>query len=219
MGPAGSGKSTMAMFYAIAAIKNGEKGAVFAFDEGKRSIFKRCEGIGLDVKKHVDSGKLSLTQVDPAELSPGEFVALVRKEVDENNVKVVIIDSLNGYINAMPEERFLVIQMHELLSYLNQRGVATFLVVAQHGLVGTAMNAPVDISYLADTVILLRYFEIEGEVRKAISVLKRRSGPHEKTIREVSMGKEGVLVGEPLSNFRGVLSGVPEYAESPKALN
>lgn len=210
MGPAGSGKSTLTLQYAMAAAKNGEKTAIFAFDEGRRSILKRSEGMGFDIEKYLDNGTISLQQIDPAELSPGEFVHLVCESVETNNVRVVIIDSLNGYINAMPEERFLIIQMHELLSYLNQHGVATFMVVAQHGMIGTNMNTPVDISYLADTVILMRYFEMQGHVRKAISVLKRRSGPHEITIREISFSNKGVQVGEPLEDFQGILSGIPD---------
>lgn len=208
IGPAGAGKSTLALQYAVSAADNGEKAAIFAFDEGKRSILKRTEGMGINLKKHLQSGQISLQQVDPAELSPGEFVSLVCKAVEDSKVRVVIIDSLNGYINAMPEERFLIIQMHELLSYLNQRGIATFIVVAQHGLVGP-MNSPVDLSYLADTVVLLRYFEALGKVEKAISVLKRRSGDHEKTIRSITFSNDGVEVGEPLEKFHGILSGVP----------
>ncbi|MEZ0392882.1 MAG: ATPase domain-containing protein [Pseudobdellovibrionaceae bacterium] len=210
MGPAGSGKSTLALQYAMAAAQAGEKTAIFAFDEGRRSILKRCQGIGFEIEKFLSNGTIRLQQVDPAELAPGEFVDLVCQAVEKDNVRVLIIDSLNGYINAMPEERFLIIQMHELLSYLNQKGVATFLVVAQHGLIGANMNSPVDVSYLADTVVLLRYFEAQGHVRKAVSVLKRRSGPHEKAIREISFSEKGIKVGEPLEGFQGVLTGVPD---------
>jgi circadian clock protein KaiC len=213
MGPAGAGKSTLALQYAIAAAKKGEKAVIFAFDEGKRSILKRAEGLCLDLNKFLKEGLIILNQVDPAELSPGEFMSLVCDAVNIGKARVVVIDSLNGYINAMPEERFLIIQMHELLSYLNQRGIATFLVVAQHGLLGT-MNSPVDLSYLADTVILLRYFEALGKVEKAISVLKRRSGSHEKTIRKITFTREGINVGEPLDQFRGILSGMAEIVES-----
>jgi len=213
MGPAGAGKSTLALQYALAAADNDEKAAIFAFDEGKRSILKRSKGLGLDLEKHLNNNRISLQQVDPAELSPGEFTNLVCEAVEKEKVRVVIIDSLNGYINAMPEERFLIIQMHELLSYLNQRGIATFLVVAQHGLIGT-MNSPVDLSYLADTVIMLRYFEALGKVEKAVSVLKRRSGNHEKSIRRIRFSEKGIEVGEPLERFRGVLGGIPEIVES-----
>lgn len=210
MGPAGSGKSTLTMQYAVKAASSGENVALFAFDEGKRSIFKRAEGMGVDLRKLVDGGQISIQQIDPAELSPGEFVSLVQEAVELNGARVIIIDSLNGYLNAMPEEKFLVIQMHELLSYLNQRGVATFLIVAQHGLVGTGMNTPVDVSYLADTVILCRYFEVTGEVRKAISVVKRRSGSHELSIRGMTIASDGLHVSDPIVHLQGILSGIPE---------
>lgn len=212
MGPAGCGKSTLAMQYALAAADKGERVALFAFDEGRRSIFKRAKGMGIDLKSLIERGLISIRQVDPAELSPGEFAHLVQNEVENNDVRVVIVDSLNGYLNAMPAEKFLVIQLHEILSYLNQKGVSTFLIVAQHGLVGAPMNTPVDVSYLADTVILMRYFEVLGEVRKAISVLKRRSGAHERTIRAVDISAEGLVVGEPLREMQGVLTGVPELS-------
>ena len=210
MGPAGSGKSTLSLQYAIAAAKAGEKTAIFAFDEGLRSIQKRAAGLGFDIDTHIQNKTISLKQIDPAELSPGEFTDLVCQAVDKEGVRIVIIDSLNGYLNSMPEERFLIIQLHEILSYLNQKGVSTFLVVAQHGLIGTNMNSPVDVSYLADTVILLRYFESFGRVNKALSVLKRRSGIHERTIRELIFSPKGLTVSEPLEGFHGVLTGVPE---------
>lgn len=210
MGPAGAGKSTLSVHYALSAAKQGEKSAIFTFDEGKRSILKRSKGLGFETEKYIADGTIYLQQIDPAELSPGEFVSLVCEAVEKHKVRLIIIDSLNGYVNAMPEERFLIIQMHELLSYLNQKGVATFLIVAQHGLIGTNMLAPVDVSYLADTVVLLRYYESSGKVNKAISVLKRRGGDHEKTIREISFTNKGVGVGEPLENFHGILTGVPE---------
>jgi circadian clock protein KaiC len=209
MGPAGSGKSTISLLYAVKAAEGGEKAAIFVFDEGKRSILKRADALGLDLQKFLDNGMITLQQIDPAELSPGEFVHLACEAVNQG-VRVVVIDSLNGYVNAMPEERFLIIQMHELLSYLNQKGVATLMVVSQHGLLGN-MNSPVDLSYLADTIVLLRYFEAYGEVNKAISVIKKRNGDHEKSIRRLEFTKNGIAVGEPLKNFRGVLAGVPEY--------
>lgn len=212
MGPAGSGKSTIAIQYAVQAAEGGERAAIFAFDEGKRSILKRSEGLGIPFEKHLASGMITHQQIDPAELSPGEFVSLVCDAV-EKGAKVVIIDSLNGYINAMPEERFLIIQMHELLSYLNQKGIVTLMVVAQHGIMGT-MNSPVDLSYLADTIILLRYFEAHGKIEKAVSVMKKRSGDHEKSIRRISFSEKGIEVGEPLDQFRGIFAGVPEYISS-----
>lgn len=216
MGPAGAGKSTMALQYAVAAAEKGEKVAIFAFDEGKRSILKRSAGMKIDLQKHLDNKRISLQQIDPAELAPGEFINLVCEAVEKDGVRVVIIDSLNGYINAMPEERFLIIQMHELLSYLNQKGVATFVIVAQHGLIGSNMNSPIDLSYLADTIVLLRYFEAIGKVEKAVSVLKRRSGPHEKSIRRITFTENGIDVGDPLDNFRGILAGVPQILDDQK---
>jgi circadian clock protein KaiC len=210
MGPAGAGKSTLSIQYAVKAASQGQKAAVFTFDEGKKSIITRCRGIGVDLDPLLENKTLLLRQIDPAELSPGEFMHMVRECVDVEKTKVVVIDSLNGYLNAMPEERFLVIQMHELLSYLSQMGVVTFMVVAQHGLIGSTMESAVDVSYLADTVILLRYFEAQGEVKRAISVLKRRAGPHERTIREFMISSKGLEVGEPFLKFQGVLTGMPQ---------
>lgn len=209
MGPAGSGKSAMASQYALAAAERGENAAMFLFDESLATMLRRSKSIGMDLEKHVDSGRISLQQIDPAEVPPGEFVRLVLDQVEQRQISVLVIDSLNGYMNAMPEERFLVIHMHELLTYLGQQGVATVLVVAQHGLVGSQMMTPVDVSYLADTVILVRYFELAGEIRKAVSVVKKRSGAHEKAIRPFSIGANGLTVGPPLAEFHGVLSGTP----------
>jgi len=211
MGPAGSGKSTLASHFAAAAAKRGEKAALFIFDELKETLLSRSEGTGASLGKYVDEGKVTIQQIDPAELSPGEFVQYVRRCVDEMDARVIVIDSLNGYINAMPEERFLTIQMHELLTYLNQQGVVTVMVMAQHGFLGNTMATPVDVSYLADSVLLLRYFEAEGAIRRALSVVKKRSGAHESTIREVQFTPQGIHVGEPLRNFRGVLTGVPLF--------
>nr|MDQ2997054.1 circadian clock protein KaiC [Chloroflexota bacterium] len=170
----------------------------------------RSAGIGIDLAAQIAAGRIQVRQVDPAELSPGEFVQEVRRAVEQNGSRILIIDSLNGYINAMPQERYLLIQLHELFTYLGQQGVTTFLVVAQHGLVGD-MQSPIDASYLADTVILLRYFEARGEIRQAISVMKKRSGMHERTIRELRIDKGGVHVGPPLSVFQGVLNGTAQY--------
>jgi circadian clock protein KaiC len=216
MGPAGSGKSTLSLQYAYAAVQRGERAAVFTFDEGIRTVLTRSKGIGLDLQKYVDVGLLSIQQVDPAQLSPGEFINLVREAVDKAGAKVIVIDSLNGYLSAMPEERYLVIQMHELLSYLSQMGVATFLIVVQHGLLGTSMETAVDVSYLADNVFLLRYFEHAGSVRQAISVVKKRAGYHERSIREISFVDGGLQVGEPLKQFQGILSGIPMVAADQK---
>lgn len=209
MGPAGSGKSALASQYAVAASNRGENVAMFLFDESRATLLARCAGIDMKLREEIESGRVSVQQIDPAAVPPGEFVQLVREQVETRNIGVLVIDSLNGYVNAMPEERFLTIHMHELLTYLGQHGVATLLVVAQHGLVGSSMISPVDVSYLADCVILLRYFELAGELRKAVSVVKKRSGSHEKTIRPFSIGPEGLMVGPPLTEFHGVLSGTP----------
>ncbi len=211
MGPAGSGKSTLATQYAVAAAGRGERAALFLFEESRRTLLARSAGLGQDVAGHLAAGRLALRQVDPGEMSPGEFVHAVRREVEGRGATVVMIDSLNGYLNAMPEARFLALQLHELLTYLGQRGVTTLLVVAQHGLVGSSMQAPIDVSYLADSALLLRFFEAAGRVRMALSVLKKRSGAHERTIREITFGKDGITVGKPLDEFQGVLTGVPTY--------
>ncbi len=208
MGPAGSGKSSIAIQYVVAAAARGERAAVFAFDESVGTLLARSAGLGMDLQAHVDAGRVRVQQVDPAELSPGEFAHAVRNAVEQDGAKVVVIDSLNGYLNAMPEERFLTIQLHELLTYLGQQGVVTLLVVAQHGVLGT-MQTPVDTSYLADAVILLRYFEAQGRIRRAISVVKKRTGAHEETLRELRMGPAGLVIGEPLQGFQGILTGTP----------
>jgi circadian clock protein KaiC len=213
VGPAGVGKSTLSARYVIAAAERGLRSAMFIFDESLATLLDRSASIGMDLRRHVDSGLVTIQQVDPAELSPMEFAAVVQRAVEPAGgvgAKVVVIDSLNGYLNAMPEERFLIIQLHELLVYLGQLGVVSFLVVAQHGLLGQ-LQTPVDASYLADTVVLLRYFEHSGRVRKAISVLKKRTGAHEETIRELRFSPEGLRVGAPLEEFDGVLSGTPAF--------
>ena len=211
MGPAGSGKSALSSQYAVAAAKRGEKAAMFIFEESISSLFNRSAAIGLRLREYIDEGLILLRQIDPAQLQPGELAYLVRKAVEEDGCKVMIIDSLNGYLNAVPEERFLLLHLHELLSYLGQSGVATILVFAQHGLLGAAMQTPVDVSYLADCVILLRYFEARGDICKAISVIKKRSGVHETAIREFAMGPDGIHIGPPLNKFRGILMGVPAF--------
>jgi circadian clock protein KaiC len=210
IGGAGVGKSSIALTYAMAAAGRGELVSVFAFDEGLGTVFARAAGLGMPLQTHVDSGRIRVQQIDPAEMSPGEFAHIVRHSVEHDGAHVVIIDSLNGYMNAMPEERFLVLQMHELLSMLNQLGVITILVLAQHGLMGP-MQTPLDISYLSDAVLMLRYFEAKGRVRRAISVVKKRSGAHEDAIREFRLTAQGVKVGPPLTEFQGILSGVPNY--------
>ena len=211
VGGAGTGKSTIAAQFCVAAAERGQKSLAFMFDESPNTLTTRCAGLGIDLDGHIEKGLIEIKQIDPAELSPGELTFMIREAVERSEVKVVVIDSLNGYLNAMPEERFLTIQLHELLMYLAQHGVATILVGAHQGIIGSQMHAPVDASYLADAVLLLRYFEARGEVRQAISVVKKRGGAHERTIREFRMSNKRIEVGETLRNFRGVLTGVPVY--------
>lgn len=211
IGPAGSGKSTLASQFVAAAAARGDHAAVFIFDEGRETYLARAAGIGTDMQSYVDDGLITIQQVDPAELTPGEFAHTVRASVDRDGARIVIIDSLNGYLNAMPEERFLTVQMHELLTYLSQQGVVTLLIMAQHGFLGAAMQTPVDVSYLADGVLMLRYFEAGGAIRRALSVVKKRTGPHENTIRELTISSKGINVGKPLTEFSGVLTGVPLF--------
>jgi circadian clock protein KaiC len=183
---------------------------MFVFDEELDLLFDRADALGFDLRKYAEDGTVKIEQVDAAELSPGEFAHRVAKSVRDTAAKTVVIDSLNGYMAAMPEERSLLLHVHELLQYLNRQGATTFMTMAQHGLVGS-MKSPVDLTYLADTVILLRYFEAQGRVRRAVSVIKKRTGSHEDTIREYTIGKNGLSLGKPLSDFQGVLSGTPEY--------
>ncbi len=211
LGPAGTGKSLLTIVNMLAAIERGEKAAFFAFDEELGLLFNRMLKMGIDLEALQNSGKLVIEQVDAAELSPGEFAHRVRRQVDEKDIKTVVIDSLNGYQAAMPQENSLVLHIHELLQYLNRRGASTFVTVAQHGLVGD-MKAPVDVTYLADTVILLRYFEAFGAVHRAISIIKKRTGSHESTIREYRIDDRGLTIGQPLKSFQGVLRGVPSYS-------
>jgi circadian clock protein KaiC len=208
IGPAGTGKSTFGFQFVDAAIKRGEKAAVFIFDEELGLLFERMNQMGIDLEKMRDSGALHIEQLDAAELSPGEFAQRVRNRVANYDAKTVLIDSINGYQAAMPEENALILHMHELLQFLNRQGANTYLTVAQHGLVGD-MKSPVDVTYLADTVILLRYFEAIGRVRRAVSVIKKRTGMHEDTIREYKINDRGLTLGEPVSAFQGVLRGVP----------
>lgn len=217
IGPAGAGKSTLGVQHAIYAASRGEKSVIFAFDENSKILRTRTAALGMPMDDHLESGLIQVQQVDPAELSPGQFANIVIKAVEENDARVIVIDSLNGYLNAMPNEKFLSLQLHELLTYLSQQGVVSIMTVAQHGMVGP-MRSPIDVTYLADTVILLRFFETEGRVRKALSVIKKRSGGHEDTIREVSMDKSGIHIGEPLEDFHGILTGVPDFHGKPEAM-
>jgi circadian clock protein KaiC len=210
LGPAGTGKSLLALTFVKTAIARGERAAMFVFDEEVGLLIQRAQALDIDLQAMIDAGQLVLEQVDAAELAPGEFSARVRQHVEGRDARTIVVDSLNGYQAAMPGEHALILHMHELLQYLNRQGATTFLTVAQHGLVGD-MRAPVDISYLADTVILLRYFEARGRVRRAMSVVKKRTGAHEDTIREYQIGSRGVTLGEPLAGFRGVLRGTPEF--------
>jgi circadian clock protein KaiC len=208
MGPAGSGKSTIAMMFAHAAAARGHRVGYFAFDESAHILRNRAQEMGIDFEPHIAAGLIQLSQIDPAQIPPGELADSIVRAVERDKTRMVVLDSLNGYVNAMPSEDYLYLHLHELLSYLNQQGVLTLMVLAQHGLFGP-MGSPVDVSYLADTVILTRYFEARGAVHKAISVIKKRSGPHETTLRELSMTTRGIVLGKPLEEFEGVLTGAP----------
>ncbi len=208
IGPPGCGKSTIALQYAGAAAARGDHAATFIFDETKSALLTRSGSIGLDIREGQGPGQIAIRQIDPVEVSPGEFAAIVRKAVEEDGARVVIIDSLNGYLNAMPQDNFMIAQLHELLSYLSNRGVTTFMVVAQSGMLGT-MTSSIEASYLADTVVLLRYFEHNGTIKKAISVMKKRTGGHEESIRQLTFSSRGIHVSDPLLELRGILSGLP----------
>jgi circadian clock protein KaiC len=208
IGPAGSGKSTVGSMFAYEGCKRGLKVCYYVFDETKATLCDRARAMRIGFDEHIESGRLTLHQVDPAEISPGELAARICGAVEHEGARIIVLDSLNGYVNAMPQEEFLHLHLHELLSYLNQQGVMTVMVLAQHGLIDP-MGAPVDISYLADSVILTRFFEAVGSIRKAVSIIKKRSGPHESTVRELTMSIGGVHVGPPLAEFQGVLTGVP----------
>lgn len=210
-GPAGVGKTTTVVQCMMAALQRGEHAAYFLFDERLPTLLTRSAALGMDLQPWIDSGQLDVRRIDPAELSPGEFSGLVREAVEESGARTVVVDSLNAYLQAMPEEKFLVLQMHELLSYLAQHGVVSLLILGQHGVMGD-IRADVDLSYLADNVMLLRFFEAGGEVRQAISVIKTRTTPHERTIREFRIDATGLVVGAPLRDFQGVLTGVPSFA-------
>jgi circadian clock protein KaiC len=216
-GAPGAGKSTLAAQFVVAAARRGQKSAMFIFDESPATLFSRTSAMGIELAPHVEAGLISVQPVDPAELSPGEFAQTLRAAVEDDGVKIIVIDSINGYLNAMPEDRFLIIQLHELLSYLGQRGVATLIVAAHQGLIGPNMTSPVETSYLADAVILLRYYEADGEVRQAVSIVKKRGGAHERSIRDFQLTARGIHVGDPLRKFRGILTGVPVHVGDPPA--
>jgi circadian clock protein KaiC len=215
MGPPGTGKSTLAIKFALAAAERGEKALVFIFDETIGTLMNRAAQLGMALEAHVRSGLIAIEQVDPAEISPGELAHRIRHAVAQDAARMIIIDSINGYLNAMPAEGYLTLQLHELLAYLNQQGVITIMILAQQGLVGL-MQSAIDLTYLADTVVLLRFYEARGEVKQALSVIKKRSGNHERTIREMRVGRNGISVGEPLRDLQGVLTGVPTFLTASK---
>ena len=214
-GPAGVGKSAISMQYAFAAATRGERAVVYHFDETLRTAGKRARSLGMQVDAKIKEKHLCIEQVDAAELSPGEFVWKIRREVEDSNARVIVIDSLNGYMLSMPGEADLALHMHELLEFLNQKGVSTFIILTQRTLLGEG-SGDIDISYLADNVLIMRYFEAEASVRRAISVLKKRSGAHENTIRELRFGTDGIQFGERLADFKGVLSGTPDFIRTPE---
>lgn len=222
LGPPGSGKSAIAVLFATAAAGDGESVAMFSFEEGIHTLRVRSAALGMPLDEHMTSGRITVRSIDPAELAPGEFTHAVRHAVEEGGARVVIIDSLNGYLHAMPDEQFITLQLHELLTYLRQQGVVTIMIAAQHGLMGPSMTTPVDVSYLADSVMLFRFFESTGQIRRALSMVKKRSGNHEATIRELvfaSPGVPGITVGDPLHDFHGVLTGVPTFVGKSTTLN
>ncbi|NTZ41711.1 AAA family ATPase [Altererythrobacter sp. SALINAS58] len=210
IGPAGVGKTTTAVQCLIAALERGQPAAYYLFDERLGTLLQRCAALGMDLQPHIDSGLLTLRQIDPAELSPGEFAGAVQQAVEQDGAQMIVIDSLNAYLHAMPSDNFLVLQMHEVLSYLSQQGIISLMILGQHGVTGE-LRSDVDISYLADTVMLLRFFEVEGTVRKSMAVIKTRTLDHERTIREFEIDVTGICIGEPLTKFNQVLSGSPQY--------
>lgn len=216
-GPAGVGKTTAAVQCMVAALERGQKASYFLFDERMPTLLTRSAALGMDLRPHLESGLLELRAIDPAEMSPGEFACAVQSSVERHGSTVVAIDSLNAYLQAMPNEKFLVLQMHEMLTYLGQKGVVSLLILGLHGVTGD-IRSDVDLSYLSDTVAQLRYFEAEGEVRQAISVIKTRTARHERTIREFQIGDRGLQLGEPLNQFQGVLAGVPTFSGEAKTL-
>ena len=217
-GPSGVGKTTTAVSCVLAALQRGEKATYYLFDEGQTTLLARSATLGIDVRDYIKSGALVLEQIDPAELSPGEFACRVRESVEQNGSTLIVIDSLNAYMQSMPGESFLMLQMHEMLTYLNQLGVRTMMILGQHGLVGD-VRSDIDLSYLSDTIVLFRFFEAFGQVRTAISVVKSRVCAHERTIRELKLGTHGLQVGDALRDFEGVLSGLPSYKGNVSLLN
>jgi circadian clock protein KaiC len=217
IGPAGTGKSSLAFQYAISAAQRGEKSIAYLFDENIRTLTKRSSALGLPLREHSESGCITLKQINPAEVAPGEFASDIQHAVMRDNVRFVIIDSLGGYLQAMPDEKFLNLQLYELLTFLRQQGVVSIITLAQHGLL-SATESPIDVTYIADTVVLLRYFEASGRVKKAMSVIKKRSGSHEDTIREFTIGQGGMLVGDPITSFQGVLTGNPTFRGKPEEM-
>jgi circadian clock protein KaiC len=218
LGPSGTGKSSLTLQFATACASRGEHVCAFLFDEGIGTVLTRARALGMPIDRALEQGHLQLKQVDPAELAPDELIHHIRHTAQSHPPGVVILDSINGYMHAMPNEHFLLVQLHELVTYLAQHGVVTLLVMSQHGLLGQNMTTPVDVSYVADTVVLTRFFEAGGRVRKAISVMKKRSGAHEQAIRELRLGPDGLELGRPLEDFRGVLTGVPVFAGEPSDL-
>ncbi len=216
LGPAGVGKSSIAMQYALAAATRGERAVVFSFDETLRTARMRAISLGMLVDPEIKKQHLRIDQMDAAEISPGAFAWEVRREVEDRNTRVVVIDSLNGFLRSMSGEADLALHLHELLSFLNLKGVVTFIILTQQGLMGERPD-PIDVSYLADTLLIMRYFEVAASVRRAISVLKKRSGAHESTIRELRFSSQGIEIGEPLAGFKGILSGLPDSIQVPEA--
>lgn len=217
IGPAGVGKTTASVQCLVAALSRGEKGAYFLFDERLPTLLTRSKALGMDLLPYIENGQLEMRAIDPAEMSPGEFAGAIRAAIEDGGAGFIIIDSLNAYLQSMPNEQFLVLQMHELLTYLGQKGVVSVLILGLHGIMGD-VRADIDLSYLSDTVVQLRYFEAHGEVRQAISVIKTRTAQHERTIREYQIGLKGLRVGEPLRQFQGVLTGIPTFSGDDRSL-
>jgi circadian clock protein KaiC len=209
-GPSGVGKTTTALRCALAAIDRGERVAYYLFDEGCATMLARAHAMGMDLEPHLASGRMDVQQIDPAEISPGEFASWMRRAVENDGAKFVVIDSLNAYLQAMPGEKYLLLQMHELLNYLNQQGVITIVVLGQHGVVGD-VRSDLDLSYLSDGILLFRYFEAAGQLLKALSIAKSRTTAHQTSIREFRLGPKGIVIGDPLSDFEGILTGAPAY--------